>query len=300
MKLHESGSLTFNDNKKSNFERIASSYNLHINKILIVLLIGIIFTLCLVSINPLINRGFKDLNLRDYFMIYSLIIFSFLSWTVSRILYKNYCNRFDSKEIEKNKRENAELIKSNKELKKLSFTDQLTGIANRRCFINYIDSEYEQKLKKNSLVSIIMIDVDFFKQYNDYLGHCVADKILIAVAKEINSVCKSITGVAARYGGDEFIITTINSDEKQIHELAKAIRNRVNALVVPNNKLDSIRNISVSIGTSTVRINTKDDINKCIDFADKALYEAKSNGRNCVRNKSDCQGKQGSKYYVAS
>lgn len=305
MKFNEVDSLILEHNKKNNLARVMSSYNSYINKILVVLTIGIIFALFLVSINPLIERSFKGFSFKNYFMLYLLIAFLFLSWTTSKILYENHCNGFRSKalltkEIEKSKRVNAELMKNNMELKKLSYTDQLTAIPNRRSFFDFIESEYECKLNKKTLISIIMIDIDHFKQHNDNLGHGAADKILIEVAKEINIASKSITGIAARYGGDEFIIASINSDDKQIGEIANAIRNRVHEISIPNNKLDNLKNISVSIGTSTVIVTAKDDIFKCIELADKALYEAKMNGRNCVKSKPYIINKQNSKYYQAS
>lgn len=294
MKLQKSYSLNIEENKKYIVTRKMTSYNILRIKIFVMTSIGLIIALSLISINPS--------RMSDYIRVYVLTIILFLVWTISMIIYKNYNNDvrskvFLTKEIEKNKLLNTELAKANEGLKKLTLTDELTGIPNRRGFVSFIDSEYDQNLKKNSLLSIIMIDIDYFRQFNECLGHSGADKILIAIAKEINSVCVGSTDIASRYGGDEFILASINSDEKQISEIAEAIRNKVSKLKMPNSSLKNKRNISVSVGTSTVRVTTKEDIHRCIDLADKALYNAKEKGRNCVENLPD---KQNSKFYEAS
>jgi diguanylate cyclase (GGDEF)-like protein len=305
MKLNEAYSLVIDGNKRNSLTRKKASYNVHRNRALVILSIVFVFALILADVNPLVVKTLRNLSYSDYIMINLIVIFSFISWTVSRIVHKSYYsgsghNKVLVEEVEKSRRLNQELMKRNEELVKLAYMDELTGIPNRRSFINFINSEYDHRIKKNSLMSIIMIDVDFFKQYNDCLGHGGADKILVAVAHEINFICKGTKGIAARYGGDEFILTSINTNEKQILEIAKTIRNRVNELIIPNNNLKSIRNISVSIGTSTVMVTKKNDMYRCIELADKALYEAKENGRNCIKNKPDTLNKQNSKFYVAS
>ena len=114
-----------------------------------------------------------------------------------------YCNDYNSKvllkranilleeEIEENKRINIKLMKANLQLKEAALVDELTGIPNRRSFRNYIDTEFDKHVSKDSALSILMIDIDFFKQYNDNYGHEKGDRVLIEVANQINSVIRN-------------------------------------------------------------------------------------------------------------
>lgn len=219
----------------------------------------------------------------------NLLVFIVLSWVATRILYMNYYNDFMSKnqlskEIEEKNKINKKLIEANKMLKELSLIDELTGIPNRRAFNNYIDFALEYTLKESSLISIIMIDIDWFKQYNDNYGHSSGDNVLKAVAKEIHSVARHSVDFAARFGGEEFIYAASNTEKFEIVKIAEKIRTKIEALNITHDYAGNKKILTVSIGTSTVTVNNPNDVQRSIELADQALYMAKENGRNCVES----------------
>lgn len=213
----------------------------------------------------------------------NLGVFSIETFIVSRILYLNYYNDFKSKEL---------LKQANEKLKELTLIDELTGIPNRRSFKNFIDFAYEFNLKEDSTMSIIMMDIDYFKQYNDNYGHSAGDKVLISVAQEINSIAKDYSNFAARFGGEEFILAAIDTMEQEILNIAEIIRRSILNLKIPHDSSKVEKYISISLGISTVQVKNKEDIFKCIETADKALYVAKAEGRNCFRNIKCTLGKE--------
>jgi diguanylate cyclase (GGDEF)-like protein len=303
MRLQELYTLETRENEKENFLRNMFGNNILRNVIAGLLITLLIAILLLTNIDTLIINNGKKFNLNQFIWLYLLIVLLFFSWIVTKIIYENSCIGFRSreslkKEIEKTRLINEMLKKANKELKELSLTDELTNIPNSRSFSNYLDSVCKNNLKRKPIISIIMIDIDYFKKYNDWLGHNEANKVLIAVAQQINSACRNSNDHAARYGGDEFIFASLNTNENQINELAELIRNKVKELKILNKNFNNLEFTSLSLGTSTVRAATKEDIYRCIELADKALYAAKENGRDCVKSVSDILSKQTTEYMM--
>lgn len=227
----------------------------------------------------------KDILIGHYI---NITLFFILSWIVSRILYFNYYNYFRSnlllkKEIKLNSQIKEELKKLNDQLMEKSLIDELTKIPNRRSFNEHIDSIYNDVTKINSPISIIMMDIDFFKEYNDYYGHTSGDEALILVAQTINSFVDEKISLAARYGGEEFIFISVNTNKDDIYKVADGIRNRVMNLKIPHIGSNYNKYLTISLGISTLTFLNKNDIFKCIDLADKALYWAKNCGRNCIK-----------------
>ena len=228
----------------------------------------------------------------------NVAVFILVSWLASRLIYLSYCNDFNSKvllkksnellekEIEENRRINNQLTMANLQLKEAVLIDDLTGIPNRRSFRNYVDTALENCVKHDTTMSFLMIDIDFFKEYNDHFGHKEGDQVLIVVANQINPMIRNHTEFFARWGGEEFIYTVLNITEEDLAELADFIRQNVYQLEIPH-EFSRHRYLSVSIGTCTVKIIGQEDISKGIELADKALYFAKNSGRNCVKNISD-------------
>lgn len=235
----------------------------------------------------------KDILIGHYVNLCTFII---ISWIASRIFFLNYVNDFNNKillqrskamlekEIEENKDINNKLALANFQLKNLALIDELTGIPNRRGFRNYIDIAFDSYVNEDSLLSVIIIDIDFFKNFNDNYGHEEGDKALIEVAKQINSVVKNAMEFFCRWGGEEFIYSVFNLAKEDVIILAETIRLKVCELKIPNECSKVSDYISVSIGTCTIKITGKDDVSKVINLADKALYLAKNSGRNCVKN----------------
>lgn len=225
----------------------------------------------------------------------NLIFFVVIAWFASRIVFLNYyddfkvrdllnkSNRLLEEEIELNKNTNMKLTFANYQLSTLSLIDELTGIPNRRSFRNYIDLSFESRTKEDCVLSVIMIDIDLFKEFNDNYGHNEGDKVLIAVANVINSVVSHTRDFAARWGGEEFIFASFNTNEEYIGTVAELIRQKVYSRHIPHEHSNVCDYISVSLGISTMNISGIEDVSKAIDQADKALYLAKRNGRNCVK-----------------
>ncbi|UWG96553.1 GGDEF domain-containing protein [Dehalobacter sp. DCM] len=222
----------------------------------------------------------------------NLSVFVIISWLASRIIYHNYFDDFKArellkktnillkKEIENNQQTNMKLALASYQLSKFSLIDELTGIPNRRSFRNFIDLAFESQ--DHTVISIIMIDIDLFKEYNDHYGHNAGDNVLIAVANEINSVVRDARDFAARWGGEEFIYISFDENEAYIGEVAETIRQKVYALHIPHEYASTGDYISVSLGTSTMKISGIADVSRVMEQADKALYLAKKSGRNCA------------------
>lgn len=226
----------------------------------------------------------------------NLIVFLCLSWGASRILYSTYCSHFKSNILleQTNKRLEKEIIENliihqqleaaNKELQHLSLMDELTKIPNRRAFYQYIKYMLNTSSKKDSIVSLIMIDIDYFKPYNDHYGHAEGDKVIKSVAQQINTVVRHPFEFAARLGGEEFVLVSFCKNENEIEQLAETIRSQVVEMKIPHKYSYNNEYVTVSIGTATNTISQKKDFAELMRFADKALYAAKENGRNCVKS----------------
>lgn len=225
----------------------------------------------------------------------NLTIFIVISWLVSRIVYFNFYNDFKSKvlleesknllqkEIKQNVIINNKLTAANLQLKKLALVDELTGIPNRRSFRKYIDSAFENFIAENAMISFMMVDIDYFKQFNDTYGHSEGDKVIIAVASQIKSIVGYSMDFAARWGGEEFIYIAFDIDAEGIKNAAEKLRNKIYELKIPHKNSKIHNYITVSIGVSTIMAKGEGDVSKGIELADKALYFAKESGRNCVR-----------------
>ncbi|MDR3552749.1 MAG: GGDEF domain-containing protein [Clostridia bacterium] len=202
----------------------------------------------------------------------NLLIFLVISGFCSRILYLNYCSDFNNRTL---------LNRANLRLQQLSFFDELTALPNRRSFNDYIDSNIGRFTAGATLVSVIMMDIDSFKQFNDTFGHNEGDKVLVETARQISAASHSPGDFAARLGGEEFIFMASDTNESQIKEIAEKIRRSIGSLKIPHPLAGGC--LSLSFGTCTRRIRCEEDLRQCVELADKALYTAKACGKNCVR-----------------
>lgn len=172
------------------------------------------------------------------------------------------------------------LEQANADLKRLSRTDGLTQISNRRYFDEQISIEWSRAQRNNDEIAIILFDVDYFKQVNDNFGHPVGDTMLTKIAETALTSLKRPTDLIARYGGEEFIILLPGSDIQGALTLAENIRVSIEnlELVVGEN----IAQVTISCGVASSFPAKKGTITQLISSADKALYRAKSDGRNRV------------------
>ncbi|WP_457622586.1 diguanylate cyclase [Persephonella sp.] len=170
----------------------------------------------------------------------------------------------------------------NKKLYEMTITDELTKVANRRFFQETLEKELKRAYRENYPVSLLMVDVDHFKEYNDSFGHTAGDRCLCSVAKILKKYRKRSYDLVARYGGDEFIVVLPKASEDYAVDVAENIRYEVEKLDMKHVK--PFDKVTVSIGVAVLNNkNTKNlSVKDLLNTADKALYRAKKEGRNRV------------------
>lgn len=175
-----------------------------------------------------------------------------------------------------------ELQRENLELSKHSNIDALTGIANRRAFDQFLDDSIQQSTRHRLDLSLILIDIDYFKTYNDKYGHIAGDEALQEVATCINNAMRTAGDLLARYGGEEFAVVLPHSDSKSARALAKRINDAIWAAKIEHLGQPNQKRITVSMGVISVKFTDNRIINArdMIYQADKNLYSAKQQGRN--------------------
>ena len=175
------------------------------------------------------------------------------------------------------------MLRSHSEiLKREATTDSMTGIYNRRFFDEHYKIALGQSKRQKLPLSVLMVDIDFFKEYNDYYGHPAGDKTLIKVAHALKTQLSRSSDVLARYGGEEFILTLPNMPEQHAIAFANKLRTAIWEMAIPHLKSKISKQLSISIGISTYDQNKDRDVTTLIQNADNALYQAKQIGRNQV------------------
>lgn len=169
-----------------------------------------------------------------------------------------------------------------KRLTELSLSDPLTGIPNRRAYEESLSKAIAQCRRNNWCLSVLLIDIDYFKSYNDYYGHAQGDSCLVTVANSLNSAFGRATDLCARCGGEEFVVILINCDADTANQQAEILRKRILYLNIPHAKSNVSDNVTVSIGIATHTFSEISELSTrtLIEQADKALYKAKAAGRN--------------------
>jgi diguanylate cyclase (GGDEF)-like protein/PAS domain S-box-containing protein len=165
-------------------------------------------------------------------------------------------------------------------LEQLATRDGLTGLANRRCFDETLHAEWTRALRQRQPLSLLMVDVDNFKAYNDANGHLGGDECLKRIATAVASEMRA-NDLVARYGGEEFAVILPNQSLKGAASVAERIRTRVEQLQVPN-RMTSGQHVTVSIGAATAIAAPDNNASELVAIADAALYRAKHMGRNRI------------------
>jgi diguanylate cyclase (GGDEF)-like protein len=176
-----------------------------------------------------------------------------------------------------------QLREANAALERLSILDELTGVANRRHFNRTLDQEWSRTLRNRPFLSLLLVDVDCFKAYNDTYGHQAGDECLRRVAEAVRGVLKRPTDLLARYGGEEFAVILPDTKAEGAAALAEAIRHAVEALNLPHSRSVVGDRITISLGVATGDTVWPRDSRELISAADQALYQAKHEGRNRVK-----------------
>jgi diguanylate cyclase (GGDEF)-like protein/PAS domain S-box-containing protein len=185
-------------------------------------------------------------------------------------------------DISERKRIEHELLEIQQKLEALSFEDGLTGAANRRLFDQRLASEWQSACDTGKPLSMILLDIDHFKQFNDGYGHVQGDTCLVRVAGALQQTGTRLRDLVARYGGEEFVLLLPETDEAGAQAIAERCRAAVEALQIPHAQSSSSAVVTASIGVGTLIPGANDDPRTFCDAIDKRLYAAKQAGRNRV------------------
>lgn len=212
------------------------------------------------------------------FSISCFVFTSYVNWKLNQERDKVFLNALEAK-IQHN-----EASERGKALLRLSNTDPLTGLDNRRAVDQRLREYWEGWQKNGTNFAVFLIDVDFFKRYNDYYGHQEGDRCLIRVANELRDAIKDEGASIGRYGGEEFIVLARLDTPEKVAEFAENACRAIEILELPHRqRRDGTSIVTVSVGASFTRNQSGAKLERIIHEADRALYGAKTNGRNCIR-----------------
>ncbi|QCZ94807.1 sensor domain-containing diguanylate cyclase [Salinimonas iocasae] len=177
------------------------------------------------------------------------------------------------------------VVKQNQTLKRMATMDELSGLANRRELDERLKAEIKRAMRDRTTISMILLDIDKFKQFNDTHGHLIGDLCLKHVAKCLQRNILRHTDLAARYGGEEFAILLPNTSENDAFDLAEHIRKTIaySPIVMEDGKMLSV---TASFGIASLVPSQAEDATELLSIADASLYSAKKAGRNCVQRPS--------------
>lgn len=174
-----------------------------------------------------------------------------------------------------------QLLETNNELQRLVNVDGLTGLSNRRYFNEYIETQLKLSVRELTPLSVLMIDVDDFKRYNDTHGHLAGDEVLKSIATATKKSFQRPLDLAARFGGEEFVVILPTTPQTALQSLGERLRHNVEDLYIAHDAAAG-RHVTVSVGGATLVPRRQDSVLGLIESADKALYTAKRTGKNRV------------------
>ena len=236
------------------------------------------FLYCLISL-LMLSSEFELLFVYSHSKVFIINIFFVV--LVTKILFYNskvrtLVNTFNITKL------NKDLMATNKKLEALAITDELTKLNNRRSFLDYMDIIWKQCHSLKFPIAVIMIDVDYFKKYNDSLGHLAGDNTLVAVAQCLKNQLKRETDFIARFGGEEFVCLLPYIDKTEALNIANSLVESVESMKIPHPMSDHAKHVTISAGMAIVVPDDNNSQTQLLDEADKALYSAKQSGRNRV------------------
>ena len=185
-------------------------------------------------------------------------------------------------DISNRKKMELELQDANEKLRLIANIDGLTQIANRRRFDDYLAVEWQRHQRENKPLALILIDIDYFKNYNDYYGHQRGDDCLLQVARSLVKVPQRATDLVARYGGEEFVAILPNTYTEQALIVAESMRKAIAALNLLHAQSSVSSRVTISLGIASLIPTSNNTLEDLIYQADQALYLAKDQGRDRV------------------
>ena len=160
--------------------------------------------------------------------------------------------------------------------------DGLTGLKNRGAFDDYFPRMWQQAVREELSMALLLIDVDHFKAYNDRYGHQAGDRALRRVAQVVQGFARRPLDMAARYGGEEFVIALFDLDSHNVREIAEQLRKSIHALNIVHEDSATALHVTASVGVSIITPRLGRSPEGAVQLADEALYSAKRSGRNCI------------------
>jgi diguanylate cyclase (GGDEF)-like protein len=182
------------------------------------------------------------------------------------------------KRVLRERRLNAERVTMLERLKELSITDGLTKLFNSRHFYNQLKNEADRSARYNHPLSLLILDIDHFKEYNDTYGHLEGDKVLVRLGQVIKLLLRKMDS-AYRYGGEEFTIILPETEIEEAGTVAQRVRKAIKEIVFSS---DPSKNVLVTVSIGMTKYRPPEDITAFVQRADKALYNSKSGGRDQV------------------
>ena len=180
------------------------------------------------------------------------------------------------------KERTRQLEDANRTLERLASTDPLTGLTNRRRFQVALGREWRRSVRSSSPISIVVLDIDRFKAYNDTYGHQQGDHCLRGVAEALRDVVRRAGDLVSRYGGEEFAALLPDVDRRHALAMAERFRSAVERLELEHEASDITSHVTISAGVATLVPSNESSPDALVHLADEALYRAKSSGRNQV------------------
>jgi diguanylate cyclase (GGDEF)-like protein len=172
-----------------------------------------------------------------------------------------------------------DLVAARDELQRLATEDALTGVPNRRKFDTIVEQEWKRAQRDGHWLTLVMLDVDFFKRYNDRYGHAPGDDCLRAVAQAVATQCSRPTDLVARYGGEEFAIVLPDIDPDGVRTMLRSVLRAVDGLQIVHVDSTCAPHVTISIGAVSVKPGRNDEAQAALQRADELLYQAKESGR---------------------
>ena len=224
-------------------------------------------------------------------VVLSIVLLSLVTWLqrTSRRELEIAHSRLEQKVEERTKelrQAKTDLEHVNQELKVLAITDGLTGLSNRRNFNQRLEEEWRRSAREHHPISLLIFDIDYFKDYNDNYGHQLGDACLVKIANFLkqSDVTKRPGDLVARYGGEEFVVLLSDATKKYAEQVAEKIRSGIADLKMIHeaSAVQGFDYVSVSVGVATETDVNQSEVKTLIRKADQALYRAKAQGRNRV------------------
>jgi diguanylate cyclase (GGDEF)-like protein/PAS domain S-box-containing protein len=185
-------------------------------------------------------------------------------------------------DISERKQNEEALLRLQRELEELSYRDGLTEIPNRRMFDVVLEREWANARRSSRPLSVILLDIDYFKEFNDHYGHLAGDEALKKVARSLGKAAGRPRDFVARFGGEEFVLVLPETDAEAAELIAERCRCLVLEEMIPHQRSKADPYLSISLGVGTIVPTAADEAKAFIGAVDKLLYRAKQRGRNCA------------------